>query len=327
MKPLISIIIPAYNAEKLLCRCVNSILAQPIEYMEIILIDDGSTDKTPELCNTLSAKYDSVKVIHKINGGVSSARNSGIKAAQGKYIAFIDSDDYLETEDFGKILNICMENDLDVCLYKYKIENENGGFNIDREHSFFYNHLYTGEDVIIKNFGARSACIAFFKSEHIREHSISFCEEMSYSEDADFVFHSIAFAKRIMFTHYTPYVYAYNKCSAIQSAKHDTNKALRKLHSNVIMIKRLQTLSCNKTLKISVQKQLRNISNSIICGYFYSLIYPRIADNISTIFRHFNSVGLLPIIGKTTSWKTTILIPIINSIALCYKLASHYKSH
>ena len=99
----ISVIIPDYNAIKYLNRCVKSILGQSFKTYEIILVDDGSTDGSEQLCDELSEKNKNIYVIHKENGGVGSAREQGIKEATGKYIAFIDADDYVEKE-YLKIL-------------------------------------------------------------------------------------------------------------------------------------------------------------------------------------------------------------------------------
>ena len=88
-----SIIIPVYNSEKYLKRCVDSILAQTYENYEIILVDDGSTDSSPLVCDTLASNDGRIKVIHKVNGGTSSARNAGLEEAQGEYVTFMDNDD------------------------------------------------------------------------------------------------------------------------------------------------------------------------------------------------------------------------------------------
>ena len=98
--PKISVIVPVYNVEKYLNRCVNSILAQTFDDFEIILIDDGSKDSSPEICDDLAKKNDKIKVFHKENGGQSSARNMGLSAAQGEYISFVDSDDWIEPNMF-----------------------------------------------------------------------------------------------------------------------------------------------------------------------------------------------------------------------------------
>lgn len=92
----VSVIVPVYNAEKLLARCVDSILNQTYTDYEIILVDDGSTDKSPEICDTYAKNHANIRCIHKQNGGISDARNKGIDIAQGKYLMFCDNDDYVE---------------------------------------------------------------------------------------------------------------------------------------------------------------------------------------------------------------------------------------
>lgn len=98
MQPAFSIIVPVYNAESTLQRCVDSILAQTFEDFELILINDGSKDQSGDICDEYAAKDSRVKTVHKTNGGVSSARNAGLRIAQGEYIAFIDSDDYIDND-------------------------------------------------------------------------------------------------------------------------------------------------------------------------------------------------------------------------------------
>lgn len=107
-KPFVSIIVPVYNAEKNLCQCLDSVLVQTYTNWECILVDDGSTDKSGTICENYASKDKRFKVFHKINGGVSSARNHGIDNANGKYICFIDSDDYISPaylSDFGEDLS------------------------------------------------------------------------------------------------------------------------------------------------------------------------------------------------------------------------------
>ena len=93
--PKVSIIVPVYNVEKYLHRCVDSILLQTFTDFELLLIDDGSTDKSVDICDKYALKDSRIRVFHKKNGGVSSARNLGIKKSNGVYILFVDSDDYL----------------------------------------------------------------------------------------------------------------------------------------------------------------------------------------------------------------------------------------
>lgn len=102
--PLLTIIIPAYNIPEYLPRCVHSVMAQTYRRLEIILVDDGSTDGTGELCDELAKEDDRIRVYHKENGGSSSARNLALKHAAGEYIGFVDSDDYVEPDMYEELL-------------------------------------------------------------------------------------------------------------------------------------------------------------------------------------------------------------------------------
>ena len=98
MKELVSVVLPVYNVEKYLERCIESVIHQTYINLDIILVDDGSTDSSGLLCDKLATKDTRITVIHKTNGGLSDARNAGISAAKGKYITFVDSDDLVELD-------------------------------------------------------------------------------------------------------------------------------------------------------------------------------------------------------------------------------------
>lgn len=106
---LLSVIIPVYNVERTLARCVESVLAQGVEEMEVILVDDGSSDGSPALCRSLAREDSRLRVIHKPNGGLSDARNAGIDVARGRYIAFADSDDWLAPDTLAPLLALLRE--------------------------------------------------------------------------------------------------------------------------------------------------------------------------------------------------------------------------
>lgn len=107
---LVSVIIPAYNAEKYLAFCLDSIIAQTHNKLEIIVVNDGSTDSTPKICDEYEKKDSRIKVIHQENKGLSSARNAALDIMTGEYIAFIDSDDFISKDYIEKLLNLCIEN-------------------------------------------------------------------------------------------------------------------------------------------------------------------------------------------------------------------------
>ena len=108
-KPLISVIIPCYNVEKYLYRCVDSIIGQTYKNLEIILVDDGSPDNCGKICDEYAAKDGRIKVIHKENGGLSDARNVAIDVAKGEWLTFVDSDDYLTKDYVDTLYNLCIK--------------------------------------------------------------------------------------------------------------------------------------------------------------------------------------------------------------------------
>ncbi|MDU6522389.1 glycosyltransferase family 2 protein [Enterococcus devriesei] len=112
----ISIIVPVYNVEKYLNKCVDSILNQTFKDFEVILVDDGSPDNSGAICDQYAQKDSRVKVIHKKNGGLSDARNAGIEAAQGKYLGFIDSDDYIADDMYELLYNNIVHEDADMSI-------------------------------------------------------------------------------------------------------------------------------------------------------------------------------------------------------------------
>ena len=125
----ISIVVPVYNVEKYLGNCIESILNQTFKNFELILVDDGSTDNSGKICDIYEKKDSRIKVIHKNNGGLSSARNAGLDIARGKYIGFVDSDDSIHPEMYEVLYNLIekYKSDISCCNYKYTydISNQN----------------------------------------------------------------------------------------------------------------------------------------------------------------------------------------------------------
>ena len=113
----LSVIIPAYNVEKFLVKCVESVLNQTYKNIEIIIVDDGSRDSTPQLCDELANKYNNIKVIHQANQGSGKTRENGLNASSGEYITFIDSDDYIDLNAYAKVIKVLEENNCDMVQF------------------------------------------------------------------------------------------------------------------------------------------------------------------------------------------------------------------
>ena len=184
--PLISVIVPIYNADHTLNECVDSILTQSVKDFELILIDDGSKDYSPELCDQYAQKDSRVIVIHQKNGGVSSARNAGLDIAKGKWITFIDSDDSIKNGYFENI-NKANE-DILICGFKKKKgQHLFKGFN-PKDYNFDY--LTELLKVHISNSIVRSPWGKFYQQKLIGD--MRFLTDMKIGEDSQFVFRYLA---------------------------------------------------------------------------------------------------------------------------------------
>lgn len=124
--PLISVIIPVYNVEKYLHRCLDSVIAQTYQNLEIICVDDGSIDESGRICDQYAVRDARIKVIHQENQGLSAARNRGLDAAEGEYIAFVDSDDYILEGMYKKMLDKLLDYSVDLCVCQWQYEFSDG---------------------------------------------------------------------------------------------------------------------------------------------------------------------------------------------------------
>lgn len=175
---LVSIVIPIYNVENYLNQCIESILNQTYKNLEIILVDDGSTDNSPRICDSYQSKDKRIKVLHQTNKGLSNARNTGMYNSNGEYIYFLDSDDYLANNAIEKLIDIAYNNDLDAIYFGANVINQNG--NVISNHHLsnryhrknHYSKIYTGSELfkmLIKNNEFYSCVpLSFYKRDSIK---------------------------------------------------------------------------------------------------------------------------------------------------------------
>lgn len=146
MENKVTVVIPVYNTKKYLEKCVDSITGQTFQNIEILLIDDGSTDGSAELCDELGEKDDRIRVIHKQNGGAATARNLGMDIAQGKYIMFIDSDDWLDSDAVETLVEHADENNVDVIRFGYVREFEDK--QLVKRNTFLEERVYLDDECL-----------------------------------------------------------------------------------------------------------------------------------------------------------------------------------
>lgn len=204
--PLISVIVPVYNVEKYLKRCLNSLINQTFSDIEIILIDDGSTDSSGKLCDEIKLTDDRIKVIHKTNGGLSSARNVGIQECSGKYITFIDSDDWIALDTYEYCINLINTYNADCIQYDFiMVSNENPIKQKKEVLKCFENKeiLQYYMKSTTKN-GSYSVCRCIFPSNILK--SIRF-REGKINEDIDFKYIALSKCKKMIVSNQYKYYY------------------------------------------------------------------------------------------------------------------------
>lgn len=196
MNSLITIIVPIYNAENTLSRCIDSILNQTYRSWELFLIDDGSTDQSGKLCDDYALKDKRIKVIHKANGGVSSARNLGLQHTKGKWITFVDADDYLNVESLHNMIIGSENSDLVLSSIKLCGLQENV---VKIDNVFSLNVHETGNLLTSLN-GYMGLTVPFaklLKSAIINKHQIRFDCRFSSGEDTLFMYQYLYHTKKI----------------------------------------------------------------------------------------------------------------------------------
>ena len=221
---LVSVIIPVYNVEPYLLRCVDSVRNQTYQNLEIILVDDGSPDRCPQICDELQKLDPRIKVVHKENGGLGFARNSGLEVATGAYVTFIDSDDWISECHVENLYTAVTENQADMAIGAHTSVSAAG--EMQKRPSKLSKGLYEGEAIIDKlllpMLGAEpafpqdvqfesSSCMNLYRMDVIRENDLKFLSERyAVAEDLYFNVDFLMGTKRVVLTEETGYYYFEN---------------------------------------------------------------------------------------------------------------------
>ncbi len=220
-QPQISVIVPIYGVERYLRECVDSILAQTFKDFELLLIDDGSPDGSPAICDEYEKLDSRVRVFHKPNGGVGSARNVGIENAKGKWIAFIDADDWLGERYLENFKIDKLDSSVDFVITnsfnqfdKVRLLWENGDlFYNESNFEEFYPHLVSRDGLYLSPWGR------LFLIYNIRKNNIRFAENFSFAEDCHFNFEYFKIMNAAYVVDDCSYNYRYNESSITHTKK------------------------------------------------------------------------------------------------------------
>lgn len=223
--PLISVIVPVYNVENYMRQCVDSLVNQTLSNIEIILVNDGATDKSPAICDDYASKYPNIKTIHKANGGLGSARNAGLKNAKGKYVGFVDSDDYVSEKMYETLWNLAEINEADCAYCEFtRFWNDKVDVSVNTEKRKI--KIYLGDEVLnpylLDRVGynpsrgedcsySASVSLGLFRRDVIQKSNVSFVSEREFiAEDMIFDIDFIPHCKKIVHTNESLYFYRFN---------------------------------------------------------------------------------------------------------------------
>ncbi|MDD3184932.1 MAG: glycosyltransferase [Anaerostipes sp.] len=270
----VSVIIPVYNTEKYLQQCVANVLNQTYEDLEILLIDDGSTDGSGMLCDKLHENDHRIQVIHKKNGGLSHARNTGIKSSSGEYILFLDSDDYWDDKELIELLIKNTNNGtVDVVNFRYKKYVEKGNQYIQCLNSLENFKYSPNKNIVLENLlnsglYISSACNKFLRTKFLKDNELYFREGIT-SEDIDWCARLMLCADTMSYCNVDGYVYRMRDNSISHTLKY---KNIHDLKENILECVRVGE-TINKKTK------------------FYSIYFTFVAYQYGTILFNHNLVG------------------------------------
>lgn len=247
MNNKISVIVPIYNSEKYLDKCLKSLEHQTYKNTEIILVDDGSTDNSGKICDKYCTKNNNFKTIHTDNRGVSNARNIGISISSGEYIAFIDSDDWVE-EDYIEKLIYNIDENIDLNIVDFCSNTlEKSSFVFD-----FLNYNSKQFLYLIKRYLLYGPMVKLYRSQIIKNNNLMFPMQLDFGEDLCFNFDYLKHCKKIKYTSYQGYHYTTENTQSLSRkfrlGIYDNTKYLLNLQLDFLKLKKIEDLELSKFL-------------------------------------------------------------------------------
>ncbi|MBR2489002.1 MAG: glycosyltransferase family 2 protein [Clostridia bacterium] len=308
--PIISVVIPVYNVEKYLKRCIESVLRQTFHNFELILVDDGSSDKSGSICDEYASLDTRIKVLHKANGGVSNARNDGIDIATGKYLMFVDSDDYIKENMLETLVNKNPE-DADMIISSIRMVCKN-----DTYEYVMKDGMHTPDKLLteycFEAFPKICLCgpwCKLYKTSLIKENCIKFDSNLSLGEDTAFNMLYVAKCKKIITISDIFYFYMRDNENSLFSKFRDNyykdQKAVYELCDEVARELNCPDNAINALKNDYIKKMVYNLPQAVITadksvciGYMKKLSQDSLfVDNIE-LFKNRKSIFFLSLLIK-----------------------------
>lgn len=282
MDELITIIVPVYNIENYITRCIESVINQTYKNLEIILVDDGSKDNSGKICDEYEKKDERIRVIHKINGGLSDARNAGIEQARGILITFLDGDDYIEENHIEYLYNMLIKYnaDISVCQFKIIYENEEEKIlKLKKNKERVLDNVKALEIMLYNKRFCNSTCTKLYKKELFD--NIQFPKGKLY-EDLGTTYKLIEKCKKLVYGNLQTYNYLINRKDSIINRKFDE--------------RRMEAIEFAKEILEFVENKYPNIKKAAIARLYMECIFTivqideeeKYKENIEEIYKYLN---------------------------------------
>ncbi len=321
---ILSIVVPVYNVEAYLKKCVDSLLNQDLSQddFEIILVDDGATDTSGTLCDTFSAAYGNIRTIHQKNGGLSAARNTGIAAAKGQYIQFVDSDDYLTPNVLRGLVDQLVDNNLDILRFNYQNVSTTGVvFEPNKYPKPFVDYseeVCDGLSFLNKRLGFACYAWQFIIRTSLIQQKRTYFKEGVYFEDVDWTPRIMIQAERVASSIVIAYNYLFRTNSIARNS--DTAKKAKAIQDRFDTLSLLNSLKDQHSPNLWFKGMISQITLSVIKDisvFFYQ-------DRKQYLGR-FKELSVFPLSAyhATPASKWKILLTNLSPDLLCRVL--HYK--
>lgn len=304
----LSIIVPIYNVAPYLRKCVDSLLAQDISDYEIILVDDGSPDECPQICDQYAEQYSNIKVIHQTNAGLSAARNSGIKVAQGDYIMFVDSDDYLQPNVLGALMEQVERDNLDILRFRYQNVRESGEAFAPYKDMTNYNDYspIPTDGLTFLNERMSTQCYAWqfiVKAKIVNQELFT---AGIYFEDTDWTPRMLLRAKLVASTELLVYNYLWREGS-ITLSQHDIAKQRKQLNDKMGLLERLNKWGNQVTDRRWFDSMISGLVINVV-GMIASTFFSERKEYI----RQIKALGVLPMTTYHISPRAQRKVKLVN---------------
>ncbi len=312
----LTFIVPLYNAEKFISACLDSILNTDLDKsdFEVVVINDGSVDRGPTIAEDYAKRYDNIRVYHQVNQGLSVARNHGMREAKGKYIWFVDSDDYVDATNILPILQMLDERQIQVCKFDMIVYKGNAKVRSCDFPKLRENKCYTGEDVLLSGGVMGSVCNAFYSRRFFADNNLWFYPGIIH-QDSEFSIRCASVTKSQIYLRKPLYFYRYNTTSSTKSRQYE--RVLMSYISDVIIAHNIREYTSKYVgMSNSMRTYLDEYPTAIMTGRLLSFL--RMKDKFSLrifdeVIRKSEELGEYPLRYNKKSLKKAIIASVLNN--------------